>query len=184
MATNPPCVLLDTHIWFERYLPGREQQEAVNTLIDEALVHDCALAFAAQSALDVYQRVQREHKLWARKQGSLTEATAKAIKRLAWDCVNDMQTLSTPIPVDMSDFYLACKHRDIHDDLEDDLVIAACEKAHANYLVTLDRKLLAHAPVEAVTPSEMTELLRAGIAKGADFPTDNKDALFNWLRTL
>ena len=184
MPTNPPCILLDTNIWFERYLPGRTQQETVNTLIDEALVAECALAFPAQSALDVYQRVGREHKLWARKQGALTDVMAKAIKRLAWDCVADMQHLATPIPVDRSDFYLACKHRDIHDDLEDDLVIAACQKAHANYLVTLDRKLLAHAPVEAVTPSDMLKLLRAGIAKGADFSADNRDVLFDWLRTL
>lgn len=184
MATNPPCILLDTNIWLERYLPGRMQQETVNALIDEAFAYDCAVAFPAQSALDVYQRVCREHKLWAHKQGSLTEAMAKAIKRLAWDCVNDMRVLATPIPVDTSDFYLACKHRDIHDDLEDDLVIAACQKAHANYLVTLDRKLIAHAPLEAVTPSDMIKLLRAGVAKGADFSAENKDALFNWLRTL
>lgn len=184
MPTNPPCILLDTNVWLERYLPGRAQQATVNTLFDEMLAAECALAFPAQSALDVYQRVGREHKLWARKQGVLTDAMAKAIKRLAWDCVDDMQALATPIPVDGSDFYLACKHRDIHNDLEDDLVIAACQKAHANYLVTLDRKLLAHAPVEAVTPSDMLELLRAGIAKGADFSADNKDVLFNWLRTL
>ena len=184
MQTNPPCILLDTNIWLERYLPRRVQQDVVNQLIKEAAARDCAIAFPAQSALDVYQRVRREHKLWAHKQGILTEAAAKAIKRLAWDCVNDMQTLGTPIPVDTSDLYLACKYRDVHDDFEDDLVIAACQRAHANYLVTLDRKLLAHAPVETVTPTDMIELLRAGMAKGNPSSTDNKQILLDWLRTL
>ena len=184
MSNNPPCLLLDTNIWLEMYIPSRAQQAVCLELVNVAQQKDAALAYASHAALDVYQKVRKENKRWAREHGTLTESMAKAIKRLAWDCVNDMQRLAMAIPADSGDFYLACKHRDIHDDLEDDLVLAACKKAHANYLVTLDRDLLARSPVEAVTPGKMLELLRSGMAKGTPFSEEGTDWLYEWLRTV
>ncbi|MBR3326870.1 MAG: PIN domain-containing protein [Atopobiaceae bacterium] len=184
MPNNALCLLLDTNIWLEKYLPWRTDHDTVLALLREARLQEVSIAFPAQSALDVYQRVRIENKRWARDNGRLSESMAQAIKRLAWDCVNDMREIATAIPVDSSDLYLACKHRDIHDDLEDDLVLAACQRAHASYLVTNDRKLLAHSPIDAVTPKSMTELLRAGIAHGTPTPTENTDYLLAWLKTL
>jgi predicted nucleic acid-binding protein len=116
--------------------------------------------YAAQSSLDVYQRVIINNKRWVRESSELTETWATAIKRWAWDAVTSMQELAVAVPVDMSDIWLACKYRDYHDDYEDDLVLAACRRAHADYLVTNDRKLLAHADVCAKTPRQMVELLK------------------------
>lgn len=184
MANSTLCLLLDTNVWLEKYLPWRPEHAAVLELLHETRVQEVAIAFPSQAALDVYQRVRIENKHWARSVGKLDELMAAAIKRLAWDCVNDMRELATAVPVDSSDLYLACKHRDIHDDMEDDLVIAACLRAQASHLVTLDRKLLSHAPVEAVTPQRMTELLRAGIASGIGRPSDTTDYLLAWLKTV
>ncbi|MDO4798670.1 MAG: hypothetical protein Q4A01_11710 [Coriobacteriales bacterium] len=184
MFNSSLCLLFDTNVWLEKYLPWRTDHDIVLALLREARLQEVSIAFPAQSALDVYQRVRIENKRWAREQGRLDEPMARAIKRLAWDCVNDMREIATAVPVDSSDFYMACKHRDIHDDLEDDLVLAACQRAHASHLVTIDRKLLAHSPVEAVTPKKMLELLRAGIAHGVPTPTENSDYLLAWLKTL
>ncbi len=39
------------------------------------------------------------------------------------------------------------------------LIVAACMRMKADYLVTNDEKLLRHAPVAAVTPAKMVQLL-------------------------
>ena len=184
MPSNPPILLVDTNVWLDLYLPSRDREGVALALLREAHAAGAALAFASQAALDVYQQVCVDNKRWLRAGAALTEEWARAIKRHAWDCVNEMRELATPVPVDASDFYLACKFRDLHDDLEDDLVLAACERAHANYLVTNDRRLLAHAPVDARTPSQMIELLHAGLAKGTPVERDPKDDvrwLYQWL---
>ena len=184
MQANRPRLLLDTNVWHEKYIPNRPCHAAVLNLLAEARSQDVALAFPSQSALDVYQRVCIENKRLARMSGRLTETMAKTIKRFAWDCVDDMRNIATAVPVDSSDLYLVCKHRELHDDLEDDLVLAACKRAHANYLVTLDRKLLAHAPVQAATPEDMLGLLRAGVAQAASGSAESWDWLLEWLGTI
>lgn len=44
----------------------------------------------------------------------------------------------------------AMRQKGIHPDLEDDLIIAAMERSHADLLVTNDEKLLRHCPVAAL----------------------------------
>lgn len=158
---EPPIILLDTNVWIDRFIATRPRNAVVSDLISWCLGHDVSLAYAAQSALDVYYQVMAEHKAWWRRERPLTEEVAKAIKRLAWDCVHLMQTYATAVPVDSSDIYLACKLRDYHDDFEDDLIMGACRRAHANYLVTSDQRLLAHADICAKTPADMLALLQA-----------------------
>ena len=184
MPTNPPILLIDTNVWLDYFIPSRDEDGIAARLLDEALARDTPLVFSAQAALDVYQRVRIENKRWVGAGGAVSETWAVAIKRLAWDCVNEMRERATPIPVDSSDLYLACKFRDLHDDLEDDLVLAACERSKANYLVTSDRKLLLHAPIDARTPSQMLELLQCGLAKGTHVDKDSGDGqqwLYRWL---
>ena len=184
MLTNPPILLVDTNVWLDLYLPSRDQEGIALRLLREASAAGAALAFASQTVLDVYQQVCVDNKRWLRAGGVLSEKWAVAIRRHAWDCVDEMRELATPVPVDASDLYLACRFRDVHDDLEDDLVLAACERSHANYLVTNDRKLLAHAPIDARTPSQMIELLRLGLAKGTPQERDPREDvrwLYQWL---
>lgn len=182
-----PCILVDTNVWLDVYIPGRPGAQAANELIEEASRQGAHLVFPSHACLDVFCRVSFEHKRWVRESSELTEAWAVAIKRYAWDCVNDLRKIATAVPVDSSDLYLACKHRDAHDDLEDDLVLAACQRAHANYLVTNDRKLLRHSPVETKTPSAMVGLLRSGLANVSGMTTASHDAtywMYQWLGSM
>lgn len=180
MPSSPPILLLDTNVWLDIYLPHRPQRDVALDLVREAANRDVPLTFASQSLLDVYQRVMVDNKRWARTSGRLTESYAIAIRRHAWDCAHEMQTLATAVPVDASDLYLASKFRDVHDDLEDDLVLAECQRAHADYLVTSDKQLLAHSPIDTRTPAHMLELLRSGLARGRDSSAGGKDELY-WL---
>ncbi len=92
---------------------------------------------------------------------ALPPAITQAIRAHAWDCVGMMQSYATAIPTDSSDLYLAYKLRGAHDDLGDDLVLAACRRARANYLVTRNEVLMAHATVCAKTPRDMLAVLDA-----------------------
>jgi predicted nucleic acid-binding protein len=185
MAANPPILLLDTNIWLDVYLPHRTGREDALALLGEARKRGASLAFASQAALDVYWRVIVDNKRWIRQSEPLTEDAARAIKRLAWDCVNEMQEIATAVPFDAGDFYQCAKFRDLHDDLEDDVIMSACVRSKANYLVTNDRKLLAHSPIDARTPRQMMELFHTGLAKGT--PTiDQQDTsywLYRWLES-
>ena len=191
-ALNPPIILIDTGLWLDFFLPERPQRASVVELVSRAQAHGIPLAFASQSALDVYQHVQDACTRWwlggatasdaadaalapdqphAGKSDivghapgtspALPSAIAQAIRAHAWDCVGMMQTYATAIPTDSSDLYLAYKLRDAHNDLGDDLVLAACRRAQANYLVTRSVTLQTHATVCAKTPEGMLAVLDA-----------------------
>ena len=70
-----------------------------------------------------------------------------------------MQELGTAVGSSTSDLWFASRMRDEHAEIEDDLIVAACRRIGADYLVTNDRALMAHASVATVTPAMMTRLL-------------------------
>ena len=176
--------MLDTNVWLDLFLPHRGGKDTADSLVAEASRQNASLCYPSQAILDVYQRVRSDNKAWFRRYRSLTQADALAIKRMAWDYVNMMQKSATAVPVDSADIHLACKFRDQHDDLEDDLILAACQRSKANYLVTRDEALLRHAPIEAHTPQEMLELLQTGRAKGTVVSRSvagSSDWFYSWL---
>ena len=73
-----------------------------------------------------------------------------AATSLAWDCLDVLSQLATPVPCDLSDIWMASRQRELHSDYEDDLIIAAAIRAQADLLVTNDVKLCSHAPVAAM----------------------------------
>lgn len=184
MKTNPPLLLVDTNVWLDLFLPHRPGRDDALALLEEAEAMGASIAYASHALLDVYQKVRADNKRWIRESRKLTQSDAQAIKRMAWDHVALMQEVATAIPVDAHDVALACHYRDAHDDLEDGFVLAACQRSHANYLVTTDKSLAAHAPIEAKTPVQMAELLRQGRAKGTPVTreaTSATDWLYVWL---
>lgn len=183
MLVNPPILLLDTNVWLDLFLPHRPNRDVVLDLLDEAEVQAASLLYPSQAVLDVYQKVRSDNKRWIRASRALTEMDALAIKRLAWDCVDMMRSVAVAVPVDSNDIALACRFRDAHDDLEDDLVLAACQRSHANYLVTSDASLAEHSPIETKSPLQMLELLRSGRAKGTPASSDAASST-DWLYRL
>lgn len=186
MPSNPPILLLDTNVWLDLFLPHRPGGPAAAELIEAAEASGASLAYPSHALLDVYQKVRSDNKRWIRQSRPLTETDALAIKRMAWDFVDIMRRIATAISCDLNDVDLACTFRDGHDDLENDLVLAACQRAHANYLVTTDARLASHAPLEAKSPQGMTELLRSGRARSTSTTRDaasDTEWLYEWLST-
>ena len=56
---------------------------------------------------------------------------------------------------------MARKQRCLHEDYEDNLVVAAAKRAHADCLVTNDQNLLKHSPVAALSCTDALAYLQA-----------------------
>lgn len=92
--------------------------------------------------------------------GSLTSGDAASATEIAWGCVNGMRERATAVGADESDLWQACNLHSIHSDLEDNLIVAAAQRANATYLVTNDETLIKHAPVATLTPGDALKLLQ------------------------
>lgn len=160
MTDAPKLIMVDTNVWVDLYVPGRPLREASLAFFEAAQRSDVELLFTLEIARAVFRLVAYEAKAWVRQdKGELSEAYAHAIAAHSWDFVRDMQEHGTAVGSATADLWLAEKLRDEHAEIEDNLIVAACMRTGASYLVTNDRALLHHAPVAAVTPSQMVTLL-------------------------
>ena len=156
-------VLVDTSVWLDCYIPNRRRgQEALELFKQCAQASDhVEILFPVHALNDVFYQVAREAKAWVRKNtGGLSEAYAHAANDHAWDCVNRMLEVGTPVGADVSDVWLACHLRDLHPDFEDSMVLAAAERSRADFLVTSDEQLIKKATVAALNPFDMMAVLR------------------------
>lgn len=182
MSAQSPLLFIDTCVWLDLFLLDRPRRREAQALLRYALDHNVPLAYASHSALDVYAKAGICAKRFFRESGQLSEDQAHAARTFAWDCATHMREIATPVPADVSDFYFAEKFRPLHGDFEDDLILAGCSRAHANYLVTTDKRLLRHADISAKTPSEMLALLESGLARGNASDQTAHDSAY-YLRT-
>lgn len=160
MDERRPLVLLDTNVWVDYYSSPREGHDAARSLMDGVECAGAQLLYAIQSMKDVFYLVASDYKSWTRKRtGTLTEAQAAAATATAWGCLDNMAEIACAVGCDQSDVWLARKTRRLHADFEDDLVLAAAQRAGADLLVTSDEQLRRHAPVAALSvPDALTYL--------------------------
>ena len=159
---RPASLLLDTCVWLDNYLGTRPASKDAQALVLKALELDVQLLYAAASIKDVHYIVAQTLKRERRTAGmQTTEASSLADNQTAWACVSNMRDIATAIGMDASDVWLAEKYRCLHSDVEDNLMLAAAQRAHADILVTDDSDLIRHAPVAAMTPADALKLLEA-----------------------
>lgn len=162
MKKHPLRLLLDTNVLLDEYLPTRPSSADSRQLIDLALEQGHVLLFPARAIVDVHYVISRTFKQMVREErGVILEADARAIAEMAWGCVDNLCELATAVGMDGSDVWLARKYRALHGDFEDNFVLAAAERADADFLVTSDRRLLRKATVAALSPKDLLALLRA-----------------------
>jgi predicted nucleic acid-binding protein len=154
-------VLVDTCVWVDNYCADHAGGADAKRFLQMAVGQGAELLYAVHATKDVLYVLESEFKRAARRElGTLDEPTVRAAKRAALGCMRNMCDLATAVGADVSDVWLADKYLRIHGDFEDNLVLAACRRAKADYLVTNDRALIAHADVVAKTPREMLDLMR------------------------
>ncbi len=162
MTPLPKSILIDTNVWLDNYIGSRSTKKTSRSLIDLCRYLEIDLYLAAVSLKDVYYNIGAALKRERRAEGNpIDSPIAISIEEYAWKCVLNMMKIGTLVPVDTSDFVTARYYHQVHPDLEDDLILAAAQRARANYLVTTDEKLLRHAPVAAITPGDMHTLLES-----------------------
>ena len=111
---------------------------------------------------DVFYLIATTFKRDTRAQnGKLTQSDAAVATEIAWGCVNSIREQATAVGADESDIWMACKLHSVHNDLEDNLVVAAAKRANATYLITNDDSLIKHSPVATLTPSDALALLQS-----------------------
>ena len=155
-------IVLDTNIIVD-YLMGREP--ACNDCRKLLLEHEKgrhAICASALSLKDAYYLVGMQLKRMERQSsGVLSDSMAKAANEIAWACMRQLVDSMLVIPIGRGESLRAFTYRDIHDDFEDNLVVAAAADAKADYLVTNDEALLKHAPIACLSSSDMLALLHA-----------------------
>lgn len=158
------ALLLDTNVILDYYIVDRPGHAHAHRVIDEAIMHDYKVLYAAPSIKDVFYLMQMTLKHKERERtGSISERDAAAISASTWACIEHLGEIATAVGADESDVWIARKLRSAHSDLEDNLIIAAAMRAKATYLVTNDEQLIKHAPVAALTPADAIAMLDAQI---------------------
>lgn len=148
------ALLVDTNVWLDAEY-GDSKPGAASDLLKTARKADVRLGIASHSLKDIFYLVQRRIKIENQITGKISpEHCGKAARIAAWALVEKLVENVEVVGSDYSDAYLASKHRAIHDDYEDDLVIAAAMRMNADLLVTSDQTLLKHSPVAALSPED------------------------------
>lgn len=165
MPNQQTSLLIDTNVWLDYYLPNREGGYEATALVGFAFEYGYPLLYPASIAKDVFYLSSHAFRKTIRaEKGALSSSDAAVAAEAAWKCVQNMREQATAVGSDESDLWMACKLRSIHNDLEDNLVVAAAKRANATYLVTNDETLIKHSPVAALTPRDALALLQAEIA--------------------
>lgn len=160
--TRHVTLLLDTNVWLDNYLGARPGHPVANRLLDLAAQVDADLLVPLTSLKDFFYLMQIELKRCTSADGGApTPDDIHAIREIAWAALENLSGIATVVGGDGSDAWTARKHRAIHDDFEDGLVIAAALRSKADFLITRDEKLLRHSPVAALSPADMVSYLEA-----------------------
>ena len=161
-------IMVDANVWVDSFCVDHAESLAARAFIGRAAESGAMLLFPVHIAKDVLYVVQHELKRRViAKKGSVDEASARAIGEAALAFVRNMTENATAVGADASDLWLADKYLTLHHDYEDNLVLAACRRVGADYLVTNDRKLLEHADLAAKTPRQMMPILALAERGGA-----------------
>ena len=153
-------IVVDTNVWLDYLFGSRRGNGASKDFFNEAARIPVSLVIAPHSLSDMFFLVQRELKEANRKDGKLSAAEASASARAAaWSVVDFILEIAAVGPSGHMDAIVASKHRQIHSDYEDNLVVACAMRTNARLLVTNDEKLVRHSPVTTLNARDAALML-------------------------
>ena len=159
-------IMLDTNVLVDYYL-GREPGCDACTRIIDLCLGTHALYAAAVSLKDVYYLVASTLKRAQRlERGTLTEGDARACAEVAWGCVRHAVDTFLIANTGRGECLDAFVCRSVHNDFEDNLVLAAARSVEADILATGDERLALHSPIGAMSPQDLASLLEAEAQTG------------------
>lgn len=162
MTSAPRHVVVDTNVWLDFYLSARPGYQTARNALLSANERSIELLYAATTAKDVYYLTSMSLKQDTRHAtGALTQGDALAIAEMSWGFVGNLCEMATAVGVDNADVWLALKYKHLHRDFEDNFVIAAAQRAKADFILTTDEALMRHSPVACLAPADLCTLLDA-----------------------
>ena len=162
VAGRPKSVVIDTNVWLDYFLGFRAGHRDAVELLDLANGLGIAPLCSATTTKDLFYLISFDFKREYRRRhdGALTAEGAAAASEVAWACLKNLEEIATVVGCDQSDVWLARVQRSLHEDYEDNLVIAAVQRADADWLVTNDDALVRHSPVAALMCQDALAYLR------------------------
>nr|AHF23953.1 PilT protein domain-containing protein [uncultured bacterium Contig19] len=154
-------IALDTNILVD-YLMGREPtcSDCKQLLLMHASCQHAVYA-ASISLKDAYYLVAMQLKRMERQaSGALSATMARAANEVAWACIRSLIENVLVLPVGRAESIQAFTYKPLHNDFEDNLVVAAALSANVDFLVTNDEALLRHAPIACLSSNDMLALLK------------------------
>lgn len=153
-------LVVDTNVWVDYFLGFRPRSAEARSFMEAARLAGAQILYPIGILQDVFAILMVELKRSVQADSVISESDIHAFRHLAWGCVDAMREIACSVGADESDAWLACKYRTVNWDLEDNMVIAAAKRIQADYLVTSDKELIAKAPIAALTPADMCEVLK------------------------
>ena len=150
-------LLVDTNVWIDYFLGPKETIAQITALYKMAADRGITLAYAPTSLKDVFYIIPRRMRAMAIAEGEAF--VERSLAPVAWGCVRKMTEIAVAAPQSLAECEMAWMLRNTHDDLEDNLVIAAAETCNADYVVTYDEQMLEHFSPACITPEQALRLL-------------------------
>ena len=155
-------IMLDTNVVVDYLLGRRPGCDDCAKLIAAHALGEHAVYVAALSLKDAYYLTSMQLKRMERQaSGQVSESMERAADEIAWACVRQLIENTIVLPTGRAESLLACTLRSIHDDFEDNLVLATAKNANMDYLVSNDEALVKHAPLACLSSSNMVALLES-----------------------
>ena len=161
MSKTAPAFLIDTNVWLDYELGYSESYEQARAFFRAARRGNARMGIAAHSLKDVFYIARNRAKAANREDGMPAKASAASASVVAWAIVDHILESAEVVGLDFMDAHIAQKQRALHDDYEDNLVVAAAMRMKADILVTSDAVLLKHAPVATLSPDAAMKWLAA-----------------------
>lgn len=154
-------ILCDTNVLIYYMLCTPRFINDVVKLFELCIEREIKLSCASLSLKDVfYITPERFKERFMNDESTVVAATAKLmLPEVAWSGISRLKELMTIMPIGAEECEVAQSLRHIHNDFEDDLIIAAAKQSGASYVVTYDKKLAKHFPEYCKTPAEIVSAL-------------------------
>ena len=164
MAGGQLRIMLDANVWLDFFIPGRASSATASRLIRSAVERNAELLYPSHIIEDLFYEIRRDAAEWTRASaGEVSREAARYCHDYAWGCMEDLHELATAVATDDTDVLTALKFRSLSEDLGDNLVLVAAQRAGVDYLVTSDNVMLNKATVAALAPQDMLSVLEAGL---------------------
>jgi predicted nucleic acid-binding protein len=151
--------LLDTNVIIDFFDDARPMHDCTTKLICKAIEREYGILYPVTSLKDFYYLYNASLKARLKNGlGEIEESQALFANEVAWSAIESLSEFATAVGCDNSDVWIARKNKAIHNDFEDDLVIAAAMRSEAT-LVSNDKKLVQHCPTAALNVEDALSLL-------------------------